>query len=862
MRKRINFLLALGISSIGILGMLLWLQVSVTSAVPETTEPDLIVRNLTILPSNPTAGAPFHMMVEVYNAGTVTASGPFFTDLYLDYTPTGCDDFNSLTFWTTDSLEPGESVLFSHLLIAGLEMGNHQLWATVDSGCDVAEAQEANNDHWLDFVVVGEQNIDLSVTQTDANDPVLVGSPFTYTIVVQNLGTDNAYEVLLTDNLPSSTHFVAATITAGSCDEAGLEVICYFDGPLQGGQSLEATIWVMPPVTGVITNFVNVTQGTAVEPNDNNNFAYQSTTIVSELAAIPTPAPALQRRAAQFLEEKRPFISGWEQAQLQPTAVPLYRPDLDGSAYFEFRVESPLLPPPFAQNTVADNQPSGFLILSTGSHDYPIAHWSSSGESPTQQLEREALAQSNSTHTFYKLDTLIYAAEDAQEKLIETRFNNPLVKTTNFDPAWLDAPLPQGTLFFTPTHTGPDLAGTGQISGGQVITSGSISAPIAVTTWNSWTELKAGYADNYAVPLEWLRRQADSEWQIENLLAQYGAGLRRGDVYSVTLLADNSFDISVSGPGASHLTTELIYRGELLPVYRLTVVSDQPNVALPFTVTIPYSGGGSETLLFAVVPPLNQVFLPIMVNGNQANSPTTQNRILHHPGHEYFAAGGHSAQPLYRQLSPREYPNGWGCYSGCGPTALAMLFAWADNQAASGNPYWAPRWGLYRQNGGYGADATPPLWWNEGHTELNGVKSMMMEIRRYVSTFCVFESGATFQWDMGGNAWRYLNGRTGARFQATWNTIPFTSDDHRDRVIHSIVSRQTPAVIGTGFIVDGHYPMAYGYRNERVIIPRCFFWHCWEDVEYRHQFYVNQGWGGSGNGWIPAGTWFAGQLYP
>jgi hypothetical protein len=50
-----------------------------------------------------------------------------------------------------------------------------------------------------------------------------------------------------------------------------------------------------------------------------------------------------------------------------------------------------------------------------------------------------------------------------------------------------------------------------------------------------------------------------------------------------------------------------------------------------------------------------------------------------------------------------------GCAVGCGPVAWAILFGWGDRQAAQGNAYWAGRNGLYRQNGGRGADAVAPI---------------------------------------------------------------------------------------------------------------------------------------------------------
>lgn len=214
--------------------------------------------------------------------------------------------------------------------------------------------------------------------------------------------------------------------------------------------------------------------------------------------------------------------------------------------------------------------------------------------------------------------------------------------------------------------------------------------------------------------------------------------------------------------------------------------------------------------------------------------------------HFYWAAGGHAAQPLYNQFQHA------GCAVGCGPVAWAMLFGWGDRQAAFGNPYWAPRWGLYRQNGGYGADAVAPI------TMDAGIQNIIREIHGHVGTFCMFGSGATYPWRMP-DAWHYLSGRTGTGLQAYWNSFGIHEDGLRDWAAGSIIYRATPAIIGTGWL--SHYPLAYGYAWQRRIVRKCFVW-CWDEVVYDRFFYVNQGWGGAGNDWVEASTWFAASIFP
>jgi hypothetical protein len=190
----------------------------------------------------------------------------------------------------------------------------------------------------------------------------------------------------------------------------------------------------------------------------------------------------------------------------------------------------------------------------------------------------------------------------------------------------------------------------------------------------------------------------------------------------------------------------------------------------------------------------------------------------------WWATGGHGSQTSYNQFQHA------GCAVGCGPVAWAMLIGWADRQAATGNSYWAPRWGLYRQNGGTGADAVAPLAMDDG------IRTIIREIHGHVGTFCSFGQGATTPWGMP-EVWRYLQPRTGAWASCHWNSVGVAENRLRNYVRDSIVQRATPAIVG------------------------CFVF-CWDETVYDRSFYVNQGWGGSGNEWVSASTWFSGRLFP
>jgi hypothetical protein len=339
----------------------------------------------------------------------------------------------------------------------------------------------------------------------------------------------------------------------------------------------------------------------------------------------------------------------------------------------------------------------------------------------------------------------------------------------------------------------------------------------------------------------------------------------------------------MSGEGAGYIDFETLVGEDGKPaVLRIFVKNAKPGEALPLLATVDYNAVNAanvgramtlnatqETINFAVLDTpatvpgnenANTLFLPLISRAGgshvTASGVETSAEVQAINGAwsnwNYFWAGSHSDQRLYSQMAANSSPNTSGCWSGCGGTAWAMLFGWADKQAASGNSYWAPRNGLYRQNGGKGADAVAPA------TMDSGVRNMTWEIRNDVGTWCAFGSGPTNPWNMD-DASNYFSGRTGTRLSTHYNVLGIHEGRLREYARDSIIDRNTPAVIGTGWLT--HYPLAYGYAWRSRTVRKCFIV-CWNETQYNRSFYVNQGWGGSDNGWVSAGTWFAGEIRP
>ena len=609
---------------------------------------------------------------------------------------------------------------------------------------------------------------------------------------------------------------------------------------------------------------------------------------VSYTVPIPVPPPTgsihiteipieIHRRAAQHLEEVRgtEMAPGWEDATLFEWVRPLYRPDdLQAPGWWEIGI----WPSDELRETAVEpgDNLRGFIVLSANEHDFPIAHWGSAGLPPTYLLEEEESRTGYPPEVFYKLDTLSYVAEDWSDSLVAILGDLP-PRLQGMEMDWLDEDpeiTKTGWAFDEPPGDDDD---DGSITGTLVIT-GPVDPPpgLEISGWDSWENLKAGYADSYAVVMEDQRRRASGLWEAEQLDHESGIVLRKNQVYNMALLWDPD-ELVVEGPGVDYITTQIIPRdGFVADLFEIAVASTVPMGFTPFTVTVTYDGdiqGGNieETVRFQIVE-LAQINLPLVTAGHAGDhgsaSVTSVGSTESAPetvaaswsGWRTFYAGTEEDQHYYLQIPAGQGPNDSNCASGCGATAWAMLFGWADNQAWEKHPRWEPRWGIYREDGlpRPAPDARAP---DSMDTEEFGcgISNITWEIREAVKTYCApwpfTGSAATNPWRMK-RANDYLISRTAARAHTEYSRKGSRRDEFRITAAQSIIYG-TPAIIGTGWL--SHYPLAFGYRMRSR--ESCGLFRC--STEYQHEFYVNQGWGSSTqNSWVPGETWFVGELYP
>jgi hypothetical protein len=573
---------------------------------------------------------------------------------------------------------------------------------------------------------------------------------------------------------------------------------------------------------------------------------------------------SLRRRATQFLEEMRSssIAPEWDTAYIDEPVRPLYRPDLTEIAYYEF---------PVIYFDGYDSQPAGFIIVSTDSHDYTIAHWSSSGDPPSWELSDIALSDSEYAVKFYKLDTQGYAAENESGELVAFIGELP-PKVIGMDPDWLENPPEETEIIYTPD----EISGTLEIDGP------TPPASFEVAEWDSWDDLKTNYSDSLGVMVESLQKSAQIGWDAETQINQNGVVLYKGDIYRMALIEEHG-TAYFSGSGVALIQYEVENTPETPPVLVITVNDSVPGEQVPVNVDVEYDSGASETVPLLIIEPASSLFLPMILGGNgsksqalpQATGAAGTNVPKCPWGWNCVWAGGYWDQRWYYQIP--EYCFGGPyydtCKSGCGATAWAMLFGWADYRASIGDPVWASHWGIYRENGLYGNNAEAPFTQDPTCLE-SGIKNITWEMRGYLGTWCnpFGGSAATFPGDMI-QATRYLWWRDSMRVVTHYNYAgAFPSwlgggYASQENYVYGSINRGTPAIVGTGYLK--HYAVAYGYMWRKV--ESCFLgtWPCNSTIEA--YFLVNDGCGARQISetswilcykWVPAKVWFAGEIYP
>ena len=526
------------------------------------------------------------------------------------------------------------------------------------------------------------------------------------------------------------------------------------------------------------------------------------------LEDVPLP---VHRRAAQLIERVRgtDTAPGWENARLSGVAYPLFRPDLDGIAFYEFDVE-----------------PAGFVVLATDEHDYPIPHWSYLGRSNARTLTDLAREASGTADRIYRLGPLSYAAEEREPEGDPERVASigpTLFRILNPDPTVLEQEPEPSSHFVAPEEPVADDAEFDDDTEFVTQRSGPEPRPIEIEPWESWAELKAGYARSYAVGLADLRRNARREWAFYRRRRE--TGILLDSPYELILLyPDASVELEANRDLDGLVRTERVSRKGLPDVLRIEPLQE-PAQELRFVVRIEYPNGRDEEVPFRLPGASQRIQLVtdggFGVSGARSTAETLDCR-----------ANRADDQRLYEPISAGDDD----CQT-ARATALALLVGWADHRACVKDATWRGRWALYRE-GGNGAPATDV---GAPRTPTSGVDSTMTELHEMTGGcdppalkfrsgmskyFDRQETGAAF-WDLG---WTKISSK---KLVATAKTV--------------ICDEGAPVVIKAP-AVSNQWALAWKYSTQTG----------------SPQFLVNQGSGSHRGpaGWIAADTEYCGILCP
>ncbi len=148
---------------------------------------------------------------------------------------------------------------------------------------------------------------DISLTFSDAPDPVMIGSNLTYTLIASNSGPSTATSVTVTNPLPFVVNFVSASTGVGSFVFTNNRVI-FSLGSLAAGATVTMNVVVVPQVAGTITSTANIARGEADQTLVNNT-ASVSTTVVLPTLSISDAAVIEGNANAMFTVTLKPSIT-------------------------------------------------------------------------------------------------------------------------------------------------------------------------------------------------------------------------------------------------------------------------------------------------------------------------------------------------------------------------------------------------------------------------------------------------------------------------------------------------------------------------------------------------------------------------
>lgn len=484
----------------------------------------------------------------------------------------------------------------------------------------------------------------------------------------------------------------------------------------------------------------------------------------------------------------------WEDVQLGPVCYPIYDPAVeDGKtpAYLEFKIIRKPLPSPDPKSndpfglsppiTYGDICDSGHLLVALTQGDLPVPTFAHGGPTPVEMLLRRS--RTSGPIKPLRFDDGLLVAEDADGNLV-------------------------GSLGAEPFYIDPEILKiAGREFGGFADERGEEQddAPeFEIKPYESYRAFKEDFVRNplFVQLRQWRAELAREEWDL--VLGVEPASVQIPLQETVLLFEERFLEAAVvEDPEIAEVTV---------------------NIGRPGLLATGLRTGG--TLLEVVYQDGAREKFVLLVGRTQGAGAGPDLELSGWTSWKYWYAGNWNDQRRYAQFSndSQMCPNGW---SGCGPTAWAMLYGWWDRKGS-------PR---LMKNPALG-DA--PL------VNDRSVRDCTRHVFNQLGPFCVNSQAATMPWNMY-KGHRWANHR-GAGYSISWQWgLPYASPGSRNRAITSIKAGR-PAIVGIGYY--WHYPLAYGYAERKYKILGV-------TVRTSRYFRCNMGWGGNSPQWKSASsTWF------
>lgn len=187
-----------------------------------------------------------------------------------------------------DPLGDNGGLTSTHALLAGspaIDAGDIATCATTDQR---GNPRPEGNSCDIGAYELRQELVDLSLEVVTPSGLVVTNTDITFTFIIDNLGAENAHDVMYTVTLPDGTTHISNVPSQGECDPQPNTMTCVL-GTVASGESTTILMTVRYNVGGEMTHLVDLTTS-GLDQNLSNNTATIITSVVTGDEANAAPS--------------------------------------------------------------------------------------------------------------------------------------------------------------------------------------------------------------------------------------------------------------------------------------------------------------------------------------------------------------------------------------------------------------------------------------------------------------------------------------------------------------------------------------------------------------------------------------------